>query len=341
WGIVHAAEGTFTATAEHGKEGVQRFDLYLRSRGPIEAFYPIRSRFVSLTQVKPWRSLEYRQDRSEGGNLRTRKTIPEYSVKLGRFWPGPGKPEENFDLPEGPCEDFGSMLYHLRYHPWKKGESIVWNILENKEPLFGRMTCTEIGEIELGDREPRRLIQLRCEPVGASRRHQGWLDLWMTDDERRLPLLAPPGTEIEVEPLDAFLPVFGGGGESALGSMDDAPLDQIGEFFAFRPGQGLGRTGKNSPKKQKKKHPHKNKMSQGTSFSTKIGRAGADDPAALKIQREVLARKALHIQGSHQNLGTAIHPGAGPAGSEAIWRRFARRHSSPWGAGSGQSWRCG
>lgn len=190
WGIVHAAEGTFTATAAPGKEGVQRFDLYLRSRGPIEAFYPIRSRFVSLTQVKPWRSLEYRQDRSEGGNLRTRKTIPEYSVKLGRFWPGPGKPEENFDLPEGPCEDFGSMLYHLRYHPWKKGESIVWNILENKEPLFGRMTCTEIGEIELEDREPRRLIRLRCEPVGASRRHQGWLDLWMTDDERRLPLLA-------------------------------------------------------------------------------------------------------------------------------------------------------
>ena len=59
WGIVHAAEGTFTATTEPGKEGVQKFDLYLRSRGPIEAFYPIRSRFTSLTQVKPWRSLEF------------------------------------------------------------------------------------------------------------------------------------------------------------------------------------------------------------------------------------------------------------------------------------------
>jgi len=190
WGIVHAAEGTFTATTEPGKEGVQNFDLYLRSRGPIEAFYPIRSRFTSLTQVKPWRSLEYRQDRSEGGNIRVRKTVPEYAVKLGRFWPGPDKPEENFDLPEGPCEDFGSMLYHMRAYPWKKDESVTWNILENKEPLFGKMTCTEIGEIELDDREPRRLIQLRCEPVGASRRHQGWLDLWMTDDERRLPILA-------------------------------------------------------------------------------------------------------------------------------------------------------
>ena len=190
WGIVHAAEGTFTATTEPGKEGVQKFDLYLRSRGPIEAFYPIRSRFTSLTQVKPWRSLEYRQDRSEGGNIRVRKTVPEYAVKLGRFWPGPDKPEENFDLPAGPCEDFGSMLYHLRAYPWKKDESVTWNILENKEPLFGKMTCTEIGEIELDDREPRRLIQLRCEPVGASRRHQGWLDLWMTDDERRLPILA-------------------------------------------------------------------------------------------------------------------------------------------------------
>ena len=190
WGIVHAAEGTFTATAEPGQENVQKFDLYLRSRGPIEAFYPIRSRFLSLTQVKPWRSLEYRQDRSEGGNVRIRKTIPQYSVKLGRFWPAPDKPEENFDLPEGPCEDFGSMLYHLRSHPWKEGESVTWNILENKEPLFGKMTCVKIGEIELEDREPRRLIELHCEPVGASTRHKGWLKLWMTDDERRLPILA-------------------------------------------------------------------------------------------------------------------------------------------------------
>lgn len=190
WGLIPAAEGTFTATAEPGKEGVQRFDLYLRSRGPIEAFYPIRSRFLSLTQIQPWRSLEYRQNRSEGGNVRTRRTVPEYAVKLGRFWPAPDKPEENFDLPEGPCEDFGSMLYHMRAYPWKKGDSVTWNILENKELLFGKMTCTEIGEIELEDREPRRLIQLRCEPVGASRRHQGWLDLWITDDNRRLPLQA-------------------------------------------------------------------------------------------------------------------------------------------------------
>ncbi|NDD82172.1 MAG: DUF3108 domain-containing protein, partial [Verrucomicrobia bacterium] len=47
WGLIPAAEGTFTATSEPGKEGIQRFDLYLRSRGPIEAFYPIRSRFTS------------------------------------------------------------------------------------------------------------------------------------------------------------------------------------------------------------------------------------------------------------------------------------------------------
>jgi Protein of unknown function (DUF3108) len=190
WGLIPAAEGTFTATKEPGKEGVQRFDLYLRSRGPIEAFYPIRSRFSSLTQLKPWRSLEYRQDRIEGGNIRNRKTVPEYSVKLGRFWPAPGKPEENFDLPDGPCEDFGSMLYHVRSYPWKKGESVTWNILENKEPLFGKMTCTDIGEIELDEEKPRRLIEIHCEPTGGSRRHQGWLKLWITDDERRLPIHA-------------------------------------------------------------------------------------------------------------------------------------------------------
>ena len=155
-----------------------------------EAFFPIRSRFSSLTQTRPWRSLEYLQDRSEGGSTWNRKTIPDYSVKTGRFFPGPGKPEENFDLPEGPAEDFGSMLYHVRAHPWKAGESLQWNVLENKEPLFAKMTCTRIDQIELEDEKPRRLIEILGEPIGASTRHKGWMKLWMTDDPRRIPVLA-------------------------------------------------------------------------------------------------------------------------------------------------------
>ena len=97
YGPLDAAEAIFTAKKEPKREGVERFELYLRSRGPIEAFFPIRSRLTSLTQLQPWRTLEYIQDRSEGGNVRQRRTLPDYSVKLGRFFPAPGKPEENFD----------------------------------------------------------------------------------------------------------------------------------------------------------------------------------------------------------------------------------------------------
>ena len=111
WGPIDAAEATFTARAEPKREGIERFELFLRSRGPIEAFYPIRTRITSLTQLNPWRTTEYIQDRNEGGNIRNRRTLPDYSVRLGRFFPAPGKAEENFDLLEGPYEDFGSMLY--------------------------------------------------------------------------------------------------------------------------------------------------------------------------------------------------------------------------------------
>lgn len=190
WGPLDAAEGTFTARHDPQQQGMERFVLTLRSRGPIEAFFPIRSRLASLTQLQPWRSREYTQDRNEGGNVRNRKTIPDYSVKLGRYFPAPGKPEENFELLDGPYEDFGSMLYHLRLLPWKKGESITWNVIENKEPLFGKMTCIDISEKELADLPARRWIEILGVPTSGSRRHQGDLRLWMTDDARRIPVLA-------------------------------------------------------------------------------------------------------------------------------------------------------
>jgi hypothetical protein len=190
WGPIDAAEATFTAQAETKQEGIERFELFLRSRGPIEAFFPIRTRITSLTQIHPWRTTEYIQDRNEGGNIRNRRTLPDYSVRLGRFFPAPGKPEENFDLLEGAYEDFGSMLYHVRTYPWKPGASVTWQVIENKEPLFAKISCPQIDTIEIEDHPPRRLIEIFGEPHGSSARYKGWMKIWMTDDARRLPLLA-------------------------------------------------------------------------------------------------------------------------------------------------------
>ena len=80
WGPLEAAEGTFIAKKEPHQDGMLHFELFLRSRGPIEALFPIRSRLTSRTQLMPWRSREYIQDRNEGGNVRYRRTIPDYSV---------------------------------------------------------------------------------------------------------------------------------------------------------------------------------------------------------------------------------------------------------------------
>jgi len=190
WGPIDAAEATFTARPEPKREGIEHLELFLRSRGPIEAFFPIRTRITSLTQIDPWRTTEYIQDRNEGGNVRNRRTVPDYSVRLGRFFPAPGKPEENFELLDGPYEDFGSMLYHVRTYPWKPGAFVTWQVIENKEPLFAKISCPRIDTIEIEDEPPRRLIEIFGEPHGPSTRHKGWMKIWMTDDNRRLPLLA-------------------------------------------------------------------------------------------------------------------------------------------------------
>jgi hypothetical protein len=190
WGPIDAAEASFTARGEPKREGIERFELFLRSRGPIEAFYPIRTRITSLTQLNPWRTSEYIQDRNEGGNIRNRRTLPDYSVRLGRFFPAPGKAEENFDLLEGPYEDFGSMLYHVRAYPWQPGTTVTWQVIENKEPLFAKISCSQISMLEIEDDPPRRLIEILGEPYGPSTRHKGWMKMWITDDARRIPTFA-------------------------------------------------------------------------------------------------------------------------------------------------------
>jgi len=190
WGPIDAAEATFTARPEPKRDGIERFELFLRSRGPIEAFFPIRTRITSLTQLHPWRTTEYIQDRNEGGNIRHRRTLPDYSVRLGRFFPAPGRTEENFDILEGPYEDFGSMLYHVRAYPWKKGSAVTWQVIENKEPLFAKISCSQVARLEIDDRPPLPLIEIFGQPHGPSSRHQGWMKIWMTDDARRIPIFA-------------------------------------------------------------------------------------------------------------------------------------------------------
>ena len=46
------------------------------------------------------------------------------------------------------------------------------------------------------------------------------------------------GAEIEIEILDPLLAGFGSGGEGALGGGDQAPFDEVSEFFALGPGEG-------------------------------------------------------------------------------------------------------
>jgi hypothetical protein len=82
------------------------------------------------------------------------------------------------------------MLYHVRAYPWQPGSSVTWQVIENKEPLFAKISCSKIESFELEDLPPRRWIEILGEPYGSSTRHKGWMKIWMTDDARRIPVLA-------------------------------------------------------------------------------------------------------------------------------------------------------
>ena len=93
----------------------------------------------------------------------------------------------NFSVPEDAVDDIGTMLYHLRCGPWKKGDRRTIYVYESDADKQANATCIAIENKAWGIWPMQSLIKLEVLP-GKGTKHRGHLTIWMTNDNRRLPV---------------------------------------------------------------------------------------------------------------------------------------------------------
>lgn len=186
WGMVVAAEAVFSAK----KDGpVWLLSLELKSRGVVEKVHPIRSRFTSRTQTGPWRSLGFEEDRAEGKKRFQSRTVLRENFSKGRHEDlSTGKVEE-FPLPQTRMDDLGSLLYAIRMQDWRKERERLFIVYDGPKIKYGRARWVGKSRESVGIWPQQNLLLIEAWPEDENgKRKKGILKLWLTDDEKRLPL---------------------------------------------------------------------------------------------------------------------------------------------------------
>ncbi len=186
WGVVSAANATFTATDAGSR---WEFRLHIVSKGAVETLYPITDWFWSYQQKSPWRSIEYGEDRSERTKRIRERTQVDYVGKLAVREKWTKGETDRIILTGEPLDDIGSMLYSLRRGSWKVGDKRPITVYESYEVKTGEATCLAIEKKIFAPWPEQECIQIECLPTGATKAKQkGALMIWLTNDARRLPL---------------------------------------------------------------------------------------------------------------------------------------------------------
>ena len=123
WGVVPAARLTLEATgqADHEGDACWRFVATARSRGPVDVFYPVRSRLQSTALADGFETREYLEDRKEGSHRYHRLTVLDFEEGRGR-WINYGEGGDKKLKLSGPACDLLSACYRVRSVPWQQGD---------------------------------------------------------------------------------------------------------------------------------------------------------------------------------------------------------------------------
>ena len=190
WGIVDAADGTFTTHSDGNKWSCT---LALQSAGSVSTIYPFKDYFTTSINKSPWRSLSYTEDRHEPGRVATDITEVNYThTSAARLLVNKSKgttENHDFTFTTDALDDLGSMLLHLRAMHWSVGEKHMLYVYENNSAKEGEATCEAIETKAFGTWPSQSLIRVHAVPGKGTHRH-GYLTFWMTNDSRRLPLHA-------------------------------------------------------------------------------------------------------------------------------------------------------
>ncbi|MCC6352647.1 MAG: DUF3108 domain-containing protein [Verrucomicrobiae bacterium] len=191
WGVVPAARLTLEAVgrADHEGEACWRFVGTARSRGPVEVFYPVRSKLQSTALEDGFQAREYLEDRKEGSHRYHRLTVLDFDEGRGRWINYGEKSDKKLKL-SGPACDLLSVCYRVRSQPWKVGDRREFRIFADGKYHEVVIEAEWRGQREFPVWGEQAVIKISSDEVfEPAKNSKGRMEAYLTDDMRHVPLL--------------------------------------------------------------------------------------------------------------------------------------------------------
>lgn len=165
-------------------DGEQAFALVARaeSNAVISRIYKVRNRIQSTWDANGHYSLRYEEKRREGGHKTDNAIVFDHDRREAVYGDG-----RVFPIPPG-VQDALSSFYFTRFQPLPLGGSIVFDYHASRksQPMEVKVLGRERVKTPAGT-----FNCIAIEPVlkaGGIFRNKGRLVIWITDDERRMPV---------------------------------------------------------------------------------------------------------------------------------------------------------
>lgn len=191
WTVVYAGQATLEVLphAEIKGEPARHFQATARTSKFADAFYKVRDKIDSWTDMEVARTLKFHQVQREG--TYEKDTIFDMDWPAGKLaLYGIQGYKGTLDL-TGPVLDSLSVLYSFRTHPLFPGQEVVNSVTDGKVIVDGVTTVLEreTVETELGEFDCYKVSVDTKDIGGVFKKSKGAsIEMWFTADDRRLPV---------------------------------------------------------------------------------------------------------------------------------------------------------
>ena len=184
-GALDLPAGTATLSVVEGRAGADRwvFETRADTADWVSTFFQARDRFVTLANAELL-PMEHRREIREGRRAVDRRYVYDRDAGIVQT------SEMALPLGDAAARDALSVLYYIRTLPLAPGEIVVVPMNEAGTRLTLQL---QVGDVENIEREDRLVSALRLEPRvmrRIERRRPLAMTLWVTADQRRIPLRA-------------------------------------------------------------------------------------------------------------------------------------------------------
>ncbi|MGM0568808.1 MAG: DUF3108 domain-containing protein [Elusimicrobiota bacterium] len=185
WGVIRAGEATLEVREilNLGGREVFRFVHTARSARFFDPFYKVRNRVESFVDTRKLQSIRYERIIREGSYSRDSVIIYDHDYGVAY------EDGERFEITEG-IQDVLSSFYYMRTKKLEPGEVYRFDIGSSKKiwPLKINVKRREKIKVPAGRFDTVVVEPELMEEEGIFK-HEGKIEIWLTDDERKIPVL--------------------------------------------------------------------------------------------------------------------------------------------------------